>query len=141
MSSIHLRIFISHTEFVEYIKRAYTKTSATMNIAGFRKGKVPAKMIDAKIGRDRIFGDAIRSAVPHFFEKVLIERALFAIGNPSFQVNIYKDGEVLKFETEVNVRPAIKLPDFAKITLRVQVFRFQMENYRLILSTQSRKRK
>jgi len=119
MSSIHLRVSISPKEFDEHIEKAYAKSSSSMNLAGFRRGKIPVKMIDMKIGRDRILNDAIRFAIPYFFEKVLIERGLFAIGNPTFRVDEYKDGQELKFETEVNVRPAIKLPDFAEIRLQV----------------------
>jgi len=119
MSSIHLRVSISPEDFAEHIEKAYAKSSSSMNLAGFRRGKIPAKMIDMKIGRDRILNDAIRFAIPYFFEKVLIERGLFAIGNPTFRVDEYIDGQELKFETEVNVRPAIKLPDFSEIKLQV----------------------
>jgi len=125
MSSIRLRVSVSYNEFETHIKRAYIKSSLRVNIAGFRKGKVPEKMIDLRIGRPRILNDAITTAIPDFFEKALVEKALFAIGNPTFRVDEYKDGENLTFETEINVRPAIKLPEFSEIRLQVPSIQIQ----------------
>ena len=125
MSSIRLRVSVSYNEFETHIKRAYTKSSLRVNIAGFRKGKVPEKMIDLRIGRPRILNDAITTAIPDFFEKALVEKALFAIGNPTFRVDEYKDGENLTFETEINVRPAIKLPEFSEIEIQVPSIQIQ----------------
>jgi len=125
MSSVHLRICVPYNEFESHIKKAYAKASMQLNVAGFRKGKVPQKMIDLRIGRNRILNNAISSAVPDFFEKALVEKALFVIGNPTFQVNEYKDGQNLEFETEINVRPAIKLPEFSEIRLQVPSIQIQ----------------
>ena len=125
MSSIRLRVSVSYSEFETHIKRAYAKSSLRVNIAGFRKGKVPEKMIDLRIGRPRILNDAITTAIPDFFEKALVEKALFAIGNPTFRVEEYKDGENLTFETEINVRPAIKLPEFSEIEIQVPSIQIQ----------------
>ena len=119
MSSIRLQVCVSYNEFETHIKRAYAKSSVRVNIAGFRKGKVPEKMIDLRIGRSRILNDAITTAIPDFFEKALAQKALFAIGNPTFRVDEYKDGENLTFQTEINVRPAINLPEFSEIELQV----------------------
>jgi FKBP-type peptidyl-prolyl cis-trans isomerase (trigger factor) len=125
MSSIRLQISVPYNEFELHIKKAYAKASLNLNVAGFRKGKLPARMIDQRIGRNQILHNAITSAIPAFFEKALVEKALFAIGNPNFQVNEYKDGENLEFQTEVNVRPAIVLPEFSEIALRVPSIKIQ----------------
>ena len=119
MSSIHLRISVPYDELEGHIKKAYAKSSSRLNVAGFRKGKIPDRIIDQRIGRHQILNDAITMAIPDFFEKALIERSLFVIGNPNFRVNEYKDGEKLEFETQINVRPAIALPDFSEIEIRV----------------------
>ena len=125
MSSIRLQVCVSYNEFETHIKRAYAKSSVRVNIAGFRKGKVPEKMIDLRIGRSRILNEAITTAIPDFFEKALAEKALFVIGNPTFRVDEYKDGENLTFQTEINVRPAIKLPEFSEIEVQVPSIQIQ----------------
>jgi FKBP-type peptidyl-prolyl cis-trans isomerase (trigger factor) len=125
MSSIRMRVSVPYSEFETHIKKAYAKTSLNLNVAGFRKGKIPTKIIDQRVGRNQILHNAITSAIPAFFEKALVEKALFVIGNPNFQVNKYKDGEKLEFEAEVNVRPAIALPNFSKIELRVPSIQIQ----------------
>jgi FKBP-type peptidyl-prolyl cis-trans isomerase (trigger factor) len=119
MSSIQLRISVPFSELDSHIKKAYAKASSRLNVAGFRKGKIPERMIDLRIGRNQILHDAIAMAIPDFFEKALIEKSLFVIGNPSFRVNEFKDGENLEFETQISVRPAITLPEFSKIELQV----------------------
>jgi FKBP-type peptidyl-prolyl cis-trans isomerase (trigger factor) len=119
MSSINLRISVPFSELDSHIKKAYAKASSRLNVAGFRKGKIPERMIDLRIGRNQILHDAIAMAIPDFFEKALIEKSLFVIGNPSFRVNEFKDGENLEFETQISVRPAITLPEFSKIELQV----------------------
>ena len=122
MSSIHLQISVPYNEFQVHIKKAYAKASSRLNIAGFRKGKIPEQMIDLRIGRNQILNDAISTAIPDFFGKALVEKSLFVIGNPSFRVNTYKDGERLEFETQISVRPAIDLPDFSGIEIQVPSF-------------------
>lgn len=120
-----MRVSVPYSEFEFHIKKAYAKASLNLNVAGFRKGKIPTKIIDQRVGRNQILHNAISSAIPAFFEKALVEKTLFAIGNPNFQVNEYRDGERLEFETEVNVRPAIALPEFSKIELRVPSIQIQ----------------
>lgn len=125
MSSVRMRISVPYSEFEVHIKKAYTKTSFSLDVAGFRKGKIPPKIIDQRVGRNQILHNAITMAVPAFFDQALLQNALFVIGSPNFRVNEYRDGEKLEFETEVNVRPAIALPDFANIELRVPSIQIQ----------------
>ena len=125
MSSVRMRISVPYSEFEVHIKKAYTKTSLSLDVAGFRKGKIPPKIIDQRVGRNQILHNAITMAVPAFFDQALLQNALFVIGSPNFRVNEYRDGEKLEFETEVNVRPAIALPDFANIELRVPSIQIQ----------------
>ncbi|CAB4584962.1 unannotated protein [freshwater metagenome] len=119
VSSVHLSVEVTFTEFEVHIAKSYARASAGINVPGFRRGKTPASIVNIRIGRPKVISEAIRSAIPDFFEKALVEHGLFAIGRPTFRVENYIDYQPLTFSTEINIRPAIDLPDFSEISVTV----------------------
>jgi trigger factor len=90
-----------------------------VNIPGFRKGKIPASMIDQRVGRGTVIDEAINSALPEFYGQAAREHTVAVIGRPEVDVKEFVDNEKLVFSVEVDVRPEVKLPDFSKITIDV----------------------
>ena len=90
-----------------------------VNIPGFRKGKVPAAMIDQRVGRGTVIDEAINTALPEFYGKAAREHDVLVVGRPTVDVKEFVDNDKLIFTVEVNVRPEVELPDFSKITVTV----------------------
>ena len=116
---VRLDVDVPYAELGKYIDAAYKKVAASVNIPGFRKGKVPNAMIDQRVGRGTVLDEAITEAIQEFYVVAARENNLPAVGRPTVDVKEYVDKENLSFSIEVNVRPDVTLPDFSKITITV----------------------
>ena len=117
---VRLDIDVPFVELGKYVDAAYKKVSATVNIPGFRKGKVPNAMIDQRVGRGTVLDEAINSAIQDFYIAAARENEILVVGRPTVDVKEFVDNEKLLFTVEVNVRPDVTLPDFSKITITVE---------------------
>ena len=116
---IRLDIEVEFSEMSSHVADAYKKVATRVNIPGFRKGKVPAAMIDQRIGRGTVLDEAINAALPDFYGKAAREHSVAVLGRPVVDVKEFVDNEKLLFTVEVDVRPDVKLPDFSTITIEV----------------------
>lgn len=116
---VKLSVEVAFEELSPYIAEAYKKLAAQINVPGFRKGKVPAAMVEQRVGRPAILDEAINAALPEFYGQAAREHTLLVIGRPVVDIKEFKDNEKLDFTVEVSVRPEVTLPDFSKITITV----------------------
>lgn len=116
---VKLSIDVEFSELKPHIDGAYKTLSEKINIPGFRKGKVPAAMIDQRVGRGAVLDEAINAALPTFYSQAAKENDVLVIGRPNVDITELKDNEKLSFTVEVDIRPEIALPDFAQIIIEV----------------------
>lgn len=116
---VKLSIDVEFSELKPHIDGAYKTLSEKINIPGFRKGKVPAAMIDQRVGRGAVLDEAINAALPNFYSQAAKENDVLVIGRPNVDITELKDNEKLSFTVEVDIRPEIALPDFAQIKIEV----------------------
>jgi trigger factor len=116
---VKISVEVAFEELSPYIADAYKKLAAQINVPGFRKGKVPAAMVEQRVGRPAILDEAINTALPEFYGQAAREHTLLVIGRPVVDIKEFKDNEKLDFTVEVSVRPEVTLPDFSKITVTV----------------------
>ena len=116
---VKLSVEVAFEELSPYIAEAFKKLASQINVPGFRKGKVPAAMVEQRVGRAAVLDEAINSALPEFYGQAAREQALLVIGRPVVDIKEFKDNEKLEFTVEVSVRPEVTLPDFSKITVTV----------------------
>ena len=116
---VRLDVEVAYSELESHVANAYKKVASQVNIPGFRKGKIPAAMIDQRVGRGTVLDEAINSALPEFYGQAAREHTVAVIGRPEVDVKEFVDKEKLVFSVEVDVRPEVKLPDFSKITINV----------------------
>ena len=116
---VRLDVEVAYSELESHVANAYKKVAAQVNIPGFRKGKIPAAMIDQRVGRGAVIDEAINTALPIFYGQAAREHTVAVIGRPEVDVKEFVDNEKLVFSVEVDVRPEVKLPDFSKITIEV----------------------
>ncbi len=116
---VKISVEVAFEELSPYIADAYKKLASQINVPGFRKGKVPAAMVEQRVGRPAILDEAINAALPEFYAQAAREHTLLVIGRPVVDIKEFKDNEKLDFTVEVSVRPEVTLPDFSKITVTV----------------------
>ena len=116
---VRLTIDVPFEELSGHVSDAYKKIAMQVNIPGFRKGKVPAAMIDQRVGRGTVLDEAINQALPDFYSQAAREHDVAVLGRPEVDIKEFVDKEKLSFTVEVNVRPEVVLPDFSNITITV----------------------
>jgi trigger factor len=116
---VRLDVEVTYAELESHIANAYKRVSASVNIPGFRKGKIPAAMIDQRVGRGAVIDEAINTALPEFYGQAAREHSVAVIGRPEVDVKEFVDNDKLVFTVEVDIRPEVQLPDFSKITIEV----------------------
>lgn len=118
---VKLTVEVPYEELKPSVDEAYKAIGAQIQVPGFRKGKVPARIIDQRIGRPAVLQEAINEALPGFYSQALIENELRPMGQPEVEVTEVPvdEQQPLKFDAEVDTAPEFELPDFSQITVEV----------------------
>ena len=116
---VRLDIEVPFSEFQSHVDQAYKTIATSVNIPGFRKGKVPNALIDQRFGRSVVLEEAINKAIPAFYAQAARENEVRVVGRPDVDLTELNDGKEIKFSVEVDVRPNIVLPDYAKFSITV----------------------
>ncbi|AQP44881.1 trigger factor [Tessaracoccus flavus] len=114
-----LTVEIPFSDLKPYLDQAYKEIAEQVNIPGFRKGKVPAAVIDQRVGRGLVLQEAINEAIPVAYNQAVQEAQLVPMSQPEVDITKLEDKELVEFTAEVDVRPEVELPDFASITATV----------------------
>ncbi len=120
---VKLHITVTPEDLKPSIEHAYEHIAQDVQIPGFRKGKVPAPIIDQRVGRGAVIEHAVNEGLDAFFREASVEHNLRIVGRPSAEVMEWPNEKDftgdLKVEIEVDVRPEIELPSLDGITLTV----------------------
>ena len=116
---VKLTVEVPFDELKPHFDRAYKALAGQVNIPGFRRGKVPAKILDARLGRGTILTEVVNEAVPAKYNEAVGEAKLDVMGQPDIEVTRIDDGDALAFTAEVDVRPEITLPAIGDISVTV----------------------
>jgi len=94
--------------------RAARALAREMRMPGFRKGKAPPSLVIQRVGFGPVLEEAIREALPEWYERALLESGISPIGDPSIEMvsTPEGEGEALEFKFEVGVRPPAQLGDY-----------------------------
>ena len=116
---VKLTVELPFDELQPSFDKAYASIAKQVSVPGFRKGKVPARVIEQRFGRGAVLEEAINDAVPKAYEDALREKEIVPVGRPEVDVTEIEDGEKVTFTAEVEVRPEFELPDYKAITVEV----------------------
>ena len=113
---VKLRVEVAPQALEPAIEAMYKKWAKDIKVPGFRKGKVPKQLIDARVGPDVIREEALREALPDFYREAMKAEDLEAITAPEVEVVTFEPVSIV-FEATVDVRPEFELPDLKTITI------------------------
>jgi trigger factor len=116
---VRLAIEVPFAELEPSLKKAYREIASQVNIPGFRQGKVPAQVIDQRVGRGAVLQEAIEDVIPAQIFAAVREHDVKLLGRPSVDNLEFADGQPLKFTAEVDVRPELTLPELSSIKVEV----------------------
>lgn len=114
---VKLRVEVPEADLEPAVAQVYRRWAKDIKIPGFRKGKVPRQLIDARVGPDMIRQEALQDALPEFYRQALDDENIEAIAPPDIEVTQFEAGSPLIFEATIDVRPEIPLPDLSSIEI------------------------
>lgn len=106
---VRLQVEVPPEEFAQDLDRTYRKLAQNVRIPGFRKGKVPRQIIDARVGRDHVIHEFVDEFLPTYYVRALREHDLAPIADPEIDFDPPEAGQSLKFTATVEVRPRLTL--------------------------------
>jgi trigger factor len=121
---VKISVEVPYAELKPSVDEAYKTIGAQVTVPGFRKGKVPARIIDQRIGRPAVIQEAVNNGLDDFYRNAVEEHDLKPMGQPEVEISEVpgldgtEDGD-LGFTVEVDVRPEIELPAYDSITIEV----------------------
>jgi trigger factor len=113
-SRVQVEVEVPTKDVERATARAARAMAKEMRMPGFRQGKAPPSLVIQRLGFAPVLEEAIREALPEWYERALLDTGVSPIGDPSIEMVSTPDseGEPLAFKFEVGVRPPAKLGEY-----------------------------
>ncbi|HCK09696.1 MAG: trigger factor [Gemmatimonadetes bacterium] len=119
-----LEIEVPREDVNERLKEAYKSYSKSLNLPGFRKGKVPVSVVKARFG-PAILDEVIAKTEEEFYREASQEQGLHPVSQATIEDSSFEDGEPLKFKASVDVKPELDIQNYKGLKVVRPVFKFE----------------
>ncbi|MBC2269519.1 trigger factor [Listeria welshimeri] len=103
---------IEQEKVKEGLDRAFVKVRKTLNVPGFRKGKVPRQIFNQRFGEEALYQDALDILLPEVYTQAIDEAGIDPVDTPQVNIESMEKGETWVLTAEVTVKPEVKLGDY-----------------------------
>ncbi len=114
-NKVKLGIEISNNYYKKQIGNAYREISKKANIRGFRKGKIPAQVIDSNFGKPYVLQEAASRSISELYPEIVEASEFKPIDFPKINITLMEEDKPLGFEAEIELEPEIALPRYKGI--------------------------
>lgn len=118
-NEVALEIEVEADRLEQAMQKAYRKVVTKVNVPGFRKGKVPRQILEAYLGKEALFEDALEEVIPEAYDEALKETEIEPVSQPKIDVVQIEDGKPLIFKANVIVKPEVKLGTVTGLKIEV----------------------
>jgi trigger factor len=118
-NKVRLRVAVPSAEFEKAIDAAFRKLAGEVKIPGFRPGKAPRRLLEARFGADVARDQALRDALPDYYAQAVVAEAIDVIAAPEIDITKGEDEGDVEFDAVVEVRPVVQLDGYDG--LRVEI--------------------
>lgn len=116
---VRINVEVPFAELEPDFQRAYKELAKQVRLPGFRPGKAPAKLLEARIGREAMLDQIVNDALPSRYGQAVAESDVQPLGRPNIEVTKKEYGQDLQFTAEVDIRPKISPPYLSALTVSV----------------------
>lgn len=110
------------------IDKAFNKVVKSVNVPGFRKGKVPRSIFEARFGIESLYNDAIDILLPEAYSEAIDETDIFPVDRPEIEIEQFEKDKTFKFKAKVTVKPEVKLGDYKGLEVPVSAVEVSEED-------------
>ncbi len=113
-SRVKVEVEVAAADVDRAVQRAARALAREMKMPGFRKGKAPPSLVIQRLGYGPVLEEAIREALPEWYERALLGSGIAPIGDPGIEIvsTPEAEGEPLGFKFEIGVRPTARLGEY-----------------------------
>ncbi|MFC9997044.1 trigger factor [Nocardia sp. NPDC127526] len=116
---VRINVEVPFEELKPDFDKAYKALAQQVRIPGFRPGKAPAKLLEARLGRGAVLEQVVNDVLPKRYSEAVIATEVKVLGQPEIEITKIEDGQELAFTAEVDIRPDVTLPAFGDIKVTV----------------------
>jgi trigger factor len=118
-NKVKLRVAVPEAEFDRALDDAFRKIAREVRIPGFRPGKTPRRVLEARIGTDAAREEALRDSLPEYYAEALRVHDVDAIAVPDIEITGGQASGPLEFEATVEVRPEVEIEGYFDVRVEV----------------------
>src|ERR1700761_4908194 len=108
-NKVKLTVEVDEQEFERAIDAAFRKIAREVAIPGFRPGKAPRRILEARLGRETGRAEALRDSLPDYYSQAIRDNDVDAIAPPEIDITAGEESGPVAFAAVVEVRPHLEL--------------------------------
>ena len=135
-NKVKVYVEIDEAEFETDIESAFRAIAREVKLPGFRNGKAPRKLLEARIGLGPAREQALRDSIPSYLTKAVQEHDVDLIATPSIEITSGEEAGAVEFEAECEVRPEITVPGYGGLRVDVDPIDVDDEAFAVALEAQ-----
>lgn len=117
---VRINVEVPFTELEPDFDRAFAQLAQQVRLPGFRPGKAPRKLLEARIGRGAVLEQVVNDALPSRYSEAVTISEIRPLGQPDIEITKLEDNDELVFTAEVDIRPDITIPDLEALKIEVE---------------------
>ena len=118
-NKVKLSVEVDEDEFEKAVDAAYRRIAHEVRIPGFRPGKAPRRLLEARVGKEAARQEALREALPDYYAQALGEADVDAIAPPEIDITSGQDDGPVAFDAVVEVRPQVSIAGYQGLQVTV----------------------
>jgi trigger factor len=118
-NKVKLSIAVDEAEFEKDIDDAFKRIAREVRLPGFRPGKAPRKVLEARIGLEAARGEAFEQAVPKYYLEAVSEHDVDVIAQPEFDITAGQESGDVAFDAVVEVRPQVTVGGYDSLRVTI----------------------
>ena len=118
-NKVKLSVEVDEREFERALDTAFKKIAREVRVPGFRPGKVPRRVLEARIGKDAARQEALRDALPDYYAQAVRENDIDVIAAPEIDITSGQEEGPVAFDAVVEVRPQLQLVGYGGLRVTV----------------------
>lgn len=111
-ATVELELTIPWTDISETYKKIFDQVVSEFEYAGFRKGKVPPKIVEENVNKSKVYQEVIKQIIPKAYQEAIIEHKLKPVITPKIEVLKAKDNEQWVVKATVALKPKVNLKNY-----------------------------
>ncbi len=119
-NKVKLSITVPGADFEREVDAAFKRIAREVRIPGFRPGKAPRKLLEARIGTEAARGDALEQAVPQYYADAITEHDVDVIAAPEIDITSGQEDGDVTFDAVVEVRPVVTVGGYDSLRVIIE---------------------